>query len=187
MVFITRGLLLPFFPGSSAHKYEITKRLEAGMNSSYYHSITAMEPYKNSSNEEIRIEDYNASGGLFGSKFSKLGAALCMPQPKLKPYDYGQLLKEAFVATIKHEDKKSAIPDVPLDNFKMKKEVQQQNISLCFHGKQNVQVIIKSVGEQNLNLSFQQNSSVKNVGHESKPSKVKSCDEKNEPIFPNSE
>lgn len=55
-----------------------------------------MKEYEKESIEELRNEDYLASGGLFGSSIAKVGAALCVePKCKQSPDALGKLYRSA--------------------------------------------------------------------------------------------
>lgn len=158
--------LLMSFLGSSVCKYEGTKQLEIGFGSSIYHSITAMNQYAHRSTEEIRLEDYKASGGFFGSSFAKLAGALCVrPGRKLRPYCYGEMYHAAlnpFINQKTQQDNKCAkLPAwqtesaLRCDELKSPNQIQRSsNVNLCFHGKQNIDVLVNCIGDSNVNFSF---------------------------------
>lgn len=91
------------FIGTGWLQYEPTEHFEAGIGQSRFQTITAMRQYQQFSVEELRMEDYNASGGLFGSKFAKLSGALCQTgKEKLTPCHIAHFFSET-VSTIASE------------------------------------------------------------------------------------
>lgn len=135
-----------------------------------------MKEYWNVSIEEIRCEDYDASGGVFGSAFAKLAGALCVhPDRKLRPYCYGELYKAALSQQKNQQDNKlNLLPAVPDDVFKMQTQIQKpSNVNLCFHGKQNIKVLVNCIGDCNVNLTFKDNLDVQDFGQPSAESAEK--------------
>ncbi|KAG4069516.1 hypothetical protein HA402_006882 [Bradysia odoriphaga] len=141
------------FSGSAPFEYNPSQHLEAGISQSRFHSITAMSQYQNASFEELRMEDYSASDGIFGSKIAKLGASLCNDRPgvKLTPHQYGTLFKDAIKSfkNENHSDSASS-PAVPVNV--LKGEHSFPNVNLSFQGQKNVTVYIN--GDSNVNFSF---------------------------------
>ncbi|KAJ6636577.1 hypothetical protein Bhyg_15168 [Pseudolycoriella hygida] len=143
-----------FFSGSSTCKYQPTEHIDSGITSPTFHSILAMKEYENVSIEEIRAQDYEASGGFFGSPIAKLCATLCVkPEEKLRPYTYGEI----YVNNIRQhlqglQDSNVAFPskmDVDHgDAFKMENQFQKpKELSLNFQGKQSIQITVKCCGD----------------------------------------
>lgn len=149
-----------------------------------------MREYENVSIEEIRYEDYTASGGFFGSAFAKLAGALCVdPHRKLRPYCYGEWYEVALGQQKNQQDNKPGLlPAVPDDAFKMQTQIQKpSNVNLCFHGKQNIKVFVNCIGDSNINFSFKDNSAVQDVSQpsaESAPLKSTVRDQKTNQIHP---
>lgn len=150
--------------------------MEAGIGSSFFHSIVAMPQYRNFSFEELRMEDYNASGGIFGSKFAKLGAALCdRTAERLRPHCFGTLFIDALKSfkdqnqgqdQDKHqgqhhdqhhsESETDSKPDVPVEVFKGKNHI--RNVNMSFQGIHNVTVHISSDSADNFSFTVAQKS-----------------------------
>lgn len=105
-----------------------------------------MEEYKNFSPEEIRLEDYKASGGFFGSPFAKLSGEFCVSSDKkLRPYCYGEQYKAAVSSFMNNRQPKPV-----------------NKINLLFCGKQrDTKVVMTSLGDSNVNVSFGNNLAVK--------------------------
>lgn len=159
--------------GSSVIKYEPTEVHEYGFGKSIYHAIEAMKEYENEvSIEEIRIADYNASGGLFGSVFAKIGAALCSePQYKLRPYYYGELYHAAIASTNIQQPKKFGSQiEQPFNGIKKRNQSQKPNgISVTIIGKQYTKIYITGSTVTNVNLLFKE-SAIRDDGMSSEAS-----------------
>ncbi|XP_037041453.1 uncharacterized protein LOC119078093 [Bradysia coprophila] len=158
------------FSGSAPFEYHPSHHLEAGIGQSLFHSITAMPQYQNSSFDELRMEDYEASDGIFGSKIAKLGASLCSDRPgvKLTPHRYGTLFNDAIKSfkNEKHTATADSSPAVPVNDFKADKSF--PNVNLSFQGQKNVTVYIN--GDSKVNFSFSVESHKSSLSTESSKS-----------------
>lgn len=116
-----------------------------------------MTEYQASSFEELRMEDYEASRGLFGSTVAKLGAALCeSPRFKLVPHQYGELFNK-LVGSFKDEHRSSETVSSSVEPVEStveadKKEKLVSNVNLSFQGNPNVTVVIND--DANVHLFF---------------------------------
>lgn len=147
--------------GSARAKYRPKIQREPGIGASLYHSITALEEYENLSNEEIRIEDYKASGGLFGSAIAKIGATLCVePKYKLKPYLLGKLYRTAMGVTA---NKPIAPETAPLNTAETENQSKKStNLSVVIIGKKYFKVSVNGPGMSDINLLIKQEPTIEN-------------------------
>lgn len=131
-----------------------------------------MKEYENISNEEIRIQDYKAACGLFGSKIAQLGIELGVePKNKLRPYEYGVKFQKAIASFIERHASKQEYDkfngllgtSVPLASaFRMQNE-KKDRISgrIRSPSKKQFTKIIVVGSEVNFNLVLKVDSTVK--------------------------
>lgn len=144
--------------GSAKAKYRPKIVRELGIGASIYHSITALEAYENLSNEEIRIEDYKASDGLFGSAIAKIGAALCVePKYKPKPYLLGKLYRAAQSAS------------KPTESEEEKQSKKSNSIKVVIVGKNCFKVSVNGPGLADFNLLIKDESATEKNKPEPEP------------------